>query len=286
MSLLESKLSALDELLENSKKDQEKVNITTRFEEAPWMEQMDKTVFIVLGLGNIGSWLSLFLSRFNPSVLSIVDNDIVEYHNMGGQFHSNYNIGKTKIESVINSILNYSELKINASNKGLKHHNVRIGDGVGEINVKDIIKANAHTEISNFIVFSCFDNMKAREHTINSLASLAEPDSVGKTYLKSTQNMYLIDGRSEAEHYQAFTVDIKNKKDVEKYKEEHIFPDIDIKDAPCNLKSTTHCGAQLASIMTTIATSILTNIQYEMELRPYPKQLDVNLTYFDFKSLE
>ncbi len=74
------------------------MNKFNRFKDAPWFPKEDVHT-VVGGAGGIGSWLTLLLSRagFKPIVF---DFDTLEEHNLGGQFFSKRQIGKTKVEAL------------------------------------------------------------------------------------------------------------------------------------------------------------------------------------------
>ena len=56
-----------------------------RFKGADWFEIVQEQDVILAGLGGIGSWVSLFLSRLGPKTISLYDDDHFEEHNLSGQ---------------------------------------------------------------------------------------------------------------------------------------------------------------------------------------------------------
>ena len=74
----------------------EEVNKNSRFSEAMWAKEIPKYKGIIGGVGNIGSWLSLFLGRMDMS-LDLVDMDKIEIQNIGGQLYSITNLGEFKV---------------------------------------------------------------------------------------------------------------------------------------------------------------------------------------------
>ena len=56
-----------------------------RFKGADWFEIVQEQDVILAGLGGIGSWVSLFLSRLGPKTITLYDDDRFEPHNLSGQ---------------------------------------------------------------------------------------------------------------------------------------------------------------------------------------------------------
>ena len=109
-----------------------------RFKDAPWFPK-DEVNVIVGGVGGIGSWLTLMLSRagFIPMVY---DFDTFEIHNMSGQLVPERLIGTLKVEAVANVVKDFTGTTIHTFNE----------------------KYTADS-MSHHYVFSGFDNMQARK---------------------------------------------------------------------------------------------------------------------------
>lgn len=113
------------------------MQITTRFEDAPWFKGIQSPC-TVIGAGSIGSWLTLFLSRAGAKV-HLWDDDQVEIHNVGGQFYKKDQEGY-KVECTKNNCIEYGATgKIITYKEKFRSGSVPVG-----------------------VVFSCVDNMKAR----------------------------------------------------------------------------------------------------------------------------
>jgi len=134
----------------------------SRFRDASWFEKVDKFVvpIIVGGAGGIGSWLTLFLSRMLPptSYIMLYDFDTVEEVNMAGQLFRTQDIGKLKVDAIKDIVYSFS---------GYEKINV-----MPERYDKDSLKSP--------IMFSGFDNMKARKDMFENWLSEAEgyPESI------------------------------------------------------------------------------------------------------------
>ena len=79
----------------------------TTFRGLPWFEMTNDMYCTIGGAGGIGSWLALFLSRagIRPT---IYDFDYVERRNMGGQFYSQEDIGRPKVQALASNIRNFT----------------------------------------------------------------------------------------------------------------------------------------------------------------------------------
>ena len=61
---------------------------TSRFSSASWYDKIQEKTVIIAGIGGIGSWFSLLLSRMKPLSIFVYDDDIVEAVNMSGELYS------------------------------------------------------------------------------------------------------------------------------------------------------------------------------------------------------
>ena len=83
-----------------------------RFKGADWFEIVQEQNVILAGLGGIGSWVSLFLSRLGPKTISLYDDDRFEEHNLSGQAFRINSLGRSKVEeaaSIATDFSNYTK---------------------------------------------------------------------------------------------------------------------------------------------------------------------------------
>lgn len=209
-------------------------NKKVRFSDAPWADSLH--TITIGGVGGIGSWVSLFLARIGHT-LNLFDMDSIDETNMAGQLYSISQIGVNKAEAIKTNIANFC----------------------GEENV--VMVNTMFDENSNVspIMFSCFDNMAARELMFNKW--------------KAQENRVIfIDGRMLAEVGNVFIV---LPGDEEKY-QKTLFADSEVKDAPCSFKATSHCGAFIASIMVSALNNHLANLKFP-NIRELDFQIDFEL---------
>lgn len=204
-----------------------------RFKDAEWFNLVLDRPVLVLGAGGTGSWVSLFLSRLGVN-LFIVDYDKVEGINMAGQFYNKKDINKFKVDALANSIKEYSSSSVKTFIKNI----------------------DAEFNMSNNIVFSCFDNMKARK-----LAFVRWKE----TMMHDAYSIF-IDLRVTAEQIQIFNVTSENYGSYEL----HLFDDSEVPDAPCTFKQTTHIAAMSASFAVNFMISHIMNQNAVSTVRDLP----------------
>jgi molybdopterin/thiamine biosynthesis adenylyltransferase len=183
---------------------------TVRFSEAYFYKP--NVEVLVLGLGGIGSWLTLNLARLECN-LHLYDYDLIDEVNLAGQMYANTDIGLRKLDS-INSLVNLLCDKPNIISLNEKYTN---------------------ESLTGPIVFSCFDNMAARKLAFDKWK--AEDD-----------RELFIDGRMALSTGEVYCV----TKGKEKEYERTLFDDSEVEDAACSMKATTFSGMAIASIMTAL----------------------------------
>lgn len=267
-----------------------------RFSKAPWFPGSVPINTFVGGAGGIGSWLAFFLSRIGYTV-TIMDFDIIEAHNLGGQLFTNSDIGKHKVNAVKDIQDSFAV-----------SHNV----------FPYIDRVTRDTQVEKY-VFSAFDNMVARrelfeawkkasvesvlsynlvkqeyfedrrilEEAIVLASSVSEfeeeesglerqlkvlfetkevLDAKYQDYLLQNPIPIFIDGRLEMEQLQIFCVTPDKMEEYEKT----LFDDAIVEDLPCTMKQTSHSAAMIASLMTSFFTNHITNVREGMIVREVP----------------
>lgn len=193
----------------------------SRFKGADWFPFIYKKEVMVLGAGGIGSWTALLLARLGCN-LYIFDMDTYDITNMSGQFLELSSIGKNKAEALSDLIKKTCD----------------------EISIETFGEYTEESE-THHIVFSCFDNMKARK-----IAFLKWFDHI-KTLEKDSQERkeaIFIDGRLLAEQWQLFCIK-PNEKEINEYYKNHLFDDKEVAELDCTFKQTSHCAVMLSSNM-------------------------------------
>ena len=221
----------------------------SRFSDAPWFNKALSASAIIGGIGNIGSWCSLFLARQGVS-LYIYDFDTVSEVNLASQLYSIENIGESKYDSLVNTLEQYVDHTIKDTGK---------------------IQALGELTTGNLIVdkycFSCFDNMKARKMLFEAWV----------TQYKDEKDAIFIDGRLLAEIGQVFFVTTDR---IEQYRAT-LFDDSEVALENCAYKGTTHCSAIIAGLMVNGFNNFLVNLS--TPIRELPFNIDYQLPLFNFQ---
>jgi hypothetical protein len=206
----------------------------SRFLDAPWFKASQTQNITLGGVGGIGSWLALFLARIGYTSLAIFDYDKFEEHNLGGQLVRLSDIERKKI--------------------------IAVAEIVKDFTGKSIMLNNEYRGYNSPIMFSAFDNMKARKLMIESWLTRY-------TKYKEKPSIF-IDGRLLFEQIQIFC--ITTPEQAEEYLKNHIVDDSTIPDEVCTLKQTSHTAAMIASMMVAFYTNYLSNVSGDNNARSVP----------------
>jgi len=226
------------------------------FKNAPWFDSSYRVV--IGGLGNIGSWTSLLMSRMGYE-LYLYDFDKVEHRNVGSQFYGPQDVDTLKTVA-------------------MKKHIYSI---TGNSKVNLMGKYDKDSLVDN-IMISCFDNMIARKIMFNKWLEYQSSKPFRDPTLQSQQEVNIfIDGRTLAESGTVYAV--KSRSNAKEYKE-HLFSDKEAEEQPCSLKSTSHNGSMIASIITSILANHIANKKDKtgLKIREVPFMVDYQLQILNF----
>ena len=236
-----------------------------RFKGAPWYNYIDKGTVVVGGVGGIGSNLVYILSKQGLN-LSVVDDDTVEPHNIGGQMYNLDNVGMFKVHALNNFCKNTNSNTLRPFNERFdvdKYYKYR-GYGINE-----------------FIVYvAAFDNMRARKDIFT--AFLKDRDS------SSTPSKVLfVDGRLSAEYFKYFVFNGSEENKQKDYYNNHLKDDSEYKEENCTFKQTTSVAMMLASKMAVAITNfIVNNVTKEggIKVIPYIEEYSAQVGQITFKT--
>ena len=212
-----------------------------RFSDADWFEGINSLDVIVGGLGSLGSWLCLYLTRVGVNIYGF-DMDTVDEVNMAGQLYKNNDIGEFKTESLRTTLREFGDY-----NNDLDFENIKY-------------EANS---MATSVMFSCFDNMKARKDMFENWCNYIRSDGQQDIY------KIFIDARLTAETFEVFAV---TPDKIEEYKKT-LFTDAESDELPCSFKSTTHVAAMASGIMFTCLTNHISNVTAGFELKELPLKI-------------
>lgn len=208
-----------------------------RFRGADWLSEIDYFWHQIIGLGGIGSHLSFQLSRAGARRVELIDDDIVENHNIGGQLFSHQQIGETKVESTLAML----ELLISPEQKNIIYHD------------KSKVSNLDRYHYNPTSYFVCVDNMETRINLAKSFK-----DVWSKTYEK-----IYFESRLSPTGFEIYCV---NHDNLDFYLENCLFKDEEADGLTCSFKQTTHVAAALASKLVTIYTNYLTNLALNKQM--------------------
>lgn len=196
-----------------------------RYSGAPWFNTVSHKSIAVLGVGGIGSWASLLAARLSPQRLDLYDFDEVDTVNLGGQLYRTFDIGRKKVDAAKMIINDFSPYV---------YTNVWIS-----------IVNETNTFAGSHVVISCFDNMEARKTVFNTINNKIE--SSGGTYCPEL----FIDGRLNAEEFEVYAVNLKNKAERDLY-QTTLFSDSESASPICSYKQTSFAASMIAAVITNL----------------------------------
>lgn len=115
------------------------------------------TPLYIIGAGGIGSWTTLMLAKMGFNDITVIDEDIVEDHNVASQFYNEGQLGMLKVNALEANVKSFTGIDIKAI-----PHNID------------------EERIENGLVIFAIDSMKERVR-------------LGNIY--KDKNIYIIDGR-------------------------------------------------------------------------------------------
>lgn len=205
---------------------------TSRFSSAIWYEKIQEKVIILAGVGGIGSYVGFLLARMKPTALYIYDDDIVEEVNMSGQLYGQSDLGRPKVSALANMIRNYA--------------NYGSTFAIPERFTND-------SEATDIMICG-FDNMGARSTFFRKW--------VNHVYSKPEEergNCLFIDGRLAAEEFQVLCIKGDDEYNINRYRSEFLFSDIEADETICSYKQTTFCANMIASYMVNLFVNFCAN---------------------------
>lgn len=204
---------------------------TTRFSSAQWFDNVRTKEILVAGVGGIGSWLALMISRLNPDSIKLVDDDTVEPSNMAGQFFNLQDLHVLKVEATKRNVEGFSAYY------SVSTYNARV---------------DSNSQIGQ-IVLCGFDNMQARKATYEAWKRCTRGIP-----LPEVQTLFM-DGRLSAETLQIFCFTRADTFYMQEYEDKWLFSDEEAESTVCSYKQTSYCANLIASLMTNLFVNWCTN---------------------------
>lgn len=218
---------------------------TLRFKGASWAELMKSIEVTIGGVGGIGSWTSLLVSRLSPNMIKLYDPDRIERVNLAGQLFRESSIGSAKVQEASHIINTFS--------------------------CYYAVDTYVSTVVVSPIFIAGFDNMAARSYNFHQWR-----DKYG-----NDPKAIFIDGRLAAEEFQVYCVLGGDGYSINKY-EGTLFSDNEAEEPICSYKQTSYMAAMIASIITNLLVNFVTNmagLEFRRDL-PFLTRYDAKTMFF------
>lgn len=230
-----------------------------RFSDAEWFNKIQEKVIVLAGVGGIGSNMAVILAKLNPNAIYIFDDDRVESFNLAGQFYSNEDIGKPKVEALAASVNKYT----NYSSIFALNRRFMLGEDV----VADIMVCG-------------FDNMRARRDFFtawkNRVMTLTE---------ERKKDCLFIDGRLTADEFQIFCITGTDNFYMDDYVNNYLFNDYEAQREVCSYKQTGFLADMIGAFMVNLIVNFCANQvnpKRNMTL-PFMTSYRSSMMFLDFK---
>lgn len=229
----------------------------SRFSGASWFENVKKQTVLVAGIGGIGSWVSMLLSRMQPSNIILYDDDVVETANMSGQLYSKQNVGMSKVTAMADNIYSFS-------------------------NYSAVVEKNERfrrESSSCDIMISGFDNMGSRKMFFEAWKKhvMSKPE-------EERHKCLLIDGRLAAETFQVYCISGDDDASMTKYENEALFDGAQADNTVCSYKQTSYMANMIGGIIVNLFTNFCANIAAEAPIRTLPYYVEYEGALMNFKT--
>ena len=185
--------------------------------------------FHIVGCGAIGSSVAMQLVRLGANNFYTYDFDKVEVPNIGVSQYVETDIGKPKVQALINHMKSINP-------------NIRIEGTIGKFQTYDGSKEG--------ILILGLDSMKARRDIVEMLVKCPYKPKI------------VIDGRMGAEHYQQY---IYNNITMSQY-DKNWYSDDESDPEPCTRKATSYCSNMSGSFISNSIKNIVMKQPYFKEI--------------------
>ena len=212
----------------------------TRWSGADWASEKEN--ILLVGVGGIGSWTALNLSRIGHS-LYIFDPDTVDATNVsGGQMYKREDIGTHKVYAVRDIC---RELGSSSAIEGMDYEYDEESEALP-------------------ITITGLDNMKARKNVFNVWKSQLTNEEIEK------KHCLLIDGRLLMEQMEIFAIRGDDEKAIQEYEQKFLFDDSEAAELECTAKQTTFAAMIISGLITATLCNFLTNKKMGVDFREVP----------------
>lgn len=206
---------------------------TSRFSGAEWYNEIQRQRVIIAGCGGIGSNVCLQVARMAPASMVLYDDDVVETVNMAGQLYCTNDVGKSKVDAIVDMITSYTSMRNIYALKQKFDESCEAGD----------------------IMICGFDNMSARKAFFGAwqFHVHSKPEEEKKKCL-------FLDGRLSIDTLQVFAMTGDDIANMRRYCDNFLFSDADADETVCSMKQTTYLACMIGSVMTNLFTNFVAGL--------------------------
>lgn len=226
---------------------------TLRFSSADWFEKIKEQEVVLAGLGGIGSWCALLLSRLDIKSLSLYDDDFVDSVNLAGQFYRKNQIKAYKVQAISTAIKEYSSY----------------------YSYNTWARKFDYGSAPSKIMICGFDNMTARKIFYEKWTAYLNQ------YPSKTNECLFIDGRLSADTFQVLCIKGNDEYNMKRYEEKFLFDDSEADETICSFKQTSFMANMIASYMVNLFVNFISNLSnpdIEKSI-PFFTEFDSNTLY-------
>ena len=233
-------------------------NTTARFSDAVWYNKVQQCKITLAGVGGIGSWCALLLSRMKPAMLTMYDPDIVETVNMSGQLYRQQDVGVLKSDAISKTLRDYSCY-------------------FSTLSIPE--RFTSESEPSDIMICG-FDNMLARKTFFSSWCR-----HINSKTEEEKKDCLFIDGRLEAESLQILCIRGDDDYNIHKYKKDFLFSDEEADETICSYKQTTFMATMIGSLIVNLFVNFVANMCNPIVDRDLPFYTEYSAETMYFKTI-
>lgn len=226
---------------------------TLRFSSADWFEKIKEQEVVLAGLGGIGSWCALLLSRLDIRYLTMYDDDVVDSVNLAGQFYRKNQIKAYKASAISSAVHEYSNY----------------------YNCSAYTRKFDSNSTTSRIMICGFDNMAARKLFYRRWSVYLDQ------YPSVANESLFIDGRLSADTFQVLCIKGDDTYNRKRYEENFLFDDSEADETICSFKQTSFMANMIASYMVNLFVNFISNLSnpdIEKSI-PFFTEFDSNTLY-------
>lgn len=190
-----------------------------------WFDPLDskhQIQTVIVGCGGVGSPTALALSKMGVPYLTLIDDDVIENHNIPNQLFPVKLVGTAKVVALTAVVSMFGTSEVTYAQKKVQE-------------VPDLLSG---------IVITGLDSMEARAE-------------VWKLVRLNQKVKYLIDARMGGMGLVVWCIDPNNTDHIDMYEKHAMYSDSEAEEAPCTARAVIDVGFQIASLNTRLVRMVM-----------------------------